>query len=61
MTSYLQDEGLIFSDQAKEAKTHADRTGLTLRDAAVQLKMVDHETAACLRSEIGRSYVDLPI
>lgn len=60
MTSYLQDEGLISSDQAKEAKAHADRTGLTLRDALVQLKMVDHETAArAYASEIGRSYVDL--
>lgn len=60
MTSYLQDEGLISSDQAKEAKAHSERTGLTLRDALVQLKMVDHETAArAYASEIGRSYVDL--
>lgn len=60
MTSYLQDEGLISSDQAKEAKTHADRTGLTVRDAVVQLKMVDPEAAArAFASEIGRSYVDL--
>jgi hypothetical protein len=60
MTSYLQDEGLISSDQAKEVKAHADRTGLSVRDAIVQLKMVDHENAArAFANEIGRSYVDL--
>lgn len=60
MTSYLQDEGLITPEQAKEAKAHADRTGLSLRDALVQLKMVDQETAArAYASEMGRSYVDL--
>ena len=60
MTSYLQDEGAITSDQAKEVKAHADRTGLSVRDAIVQLKMVDHETAArAFANELGRSYVDL--
>ncbi|HEY0983813.1 hypothetical protein [Schlesneria sp.] len=60
MTSYLQDEKVITSDQAREAKAHADRTGLSLRDAVVQLKMVDHETAArAYANELGRSYVDL--
>lgn len=60
MTSYLQDEGAISSDQAREAKAHADRTGLSLRDALVQLKMVDQETAArAFASELGLSYVDL--
>jgi hypothetical protein len=60
MTSYLQEEGVISPDQAKEAKTHAERTGLSVRDAIVQLKMVDHETAArAYANELGRSYVDL--
>lgn len=60
MTAYLQDDGAISSDQAREAKAHADRTGLSLRDALVQLKMVDHETAArAYASEIGHAYVDL--
>lgn len=60
MTSYLMDEGAITSDQAKEAKAHADRTGLSVRDAIVQLKMVDHETAArAYANEMGRSYIDL--
>lgn len=60
MTAYLQDEKLITSEQARQAKDHADRTGLTVRDAIVQLKMVDAETAARAHaSELGRSYVDL--
>ena len=60
MTSYLQDEKAISSDQAKEAKAHAERTGLSVRDAIVQLKFVDHETAArAYANELGRSYVDL--
>ena len=60
MTSYLQDEGLITADQAREVKSHADRTGLSVRDAIVQLKMVDHETAArAYASELGRSYVEI--
>lgn len=60
MTSYLQDEGLITAEQAKSAKTHAERTGLTVRDAIVQLKMVDHETAArAYANELGHAYVDL--
>ena len=60
MTSYLQEEGAITADQAKEVKNHADRTGLSVRDAIVQLKMVDPESAArAFASEIGRSYVDL--
>jgi len=60
LTSYLMDEKLITPDQAKDAKNHADRTGLSVRDAVVQLKMVDQETAArAFASEVGRSYVDL--
>ncbi len=60
MTSYLMDEGVISSEQAREVKSHADRTGLSVRDAVVQLKMTDHETAArAYASELGRSYVDL--
>lgn len=60
MTSYLQDAGVITSEQAKEVKAHADRTGLSVRDAIVQLKMTDQETAArAYASEIGRPYVDL--
>lgn len=60
MTSYLLDEGVINAEQARNAIAHAERTGLTVRDAIVQLKIVDHETAArAFASELGRSYVDL--
>ena len=60
LTSYLLDEGAITAEQAKNATTHAERTGLTVRDAIVQLKIVDQETAArAFASELGRSYVDL--
>jgi hypothetical protein len=60
MTAYLMDEGIISSDQAKEVKAHAERTGLSVRDAIVQLKMTDQDTAArAFASEIGRPYVDL--
>ncbi len=60
LTAYLQDEGLISSSQANEAKDHAERTGLSLRDAVVQLKYVDSEQATrAYANEWGRSYVDL--
>jgi hypothetical protein len=46
--------------QAKEAREHAERSGLDLRDAFVQLKMVDQDIAAqALATELGLSYVDL--
>lgn len=60
LTSYLQDQGLLASDQVKEVKTHAERTGLSVRDALVQLKFVEPDVAArALAQELGRSYVDL--
>ncbi|MFM8218334.1 MAG: hypothetical protein ACKOJF_05365 [Planctomycetaceae bacterium] len=46
--------------QAQEAKEHAERSGLDLRDALVQLKLVDAEVATqALAQELGLSYVDL--
>lgn len=60
VTAYLIDQGVISHDQAKEVKTFADRAGLSLKDAVVQLKLADGETAArALASELGRPYVDL--
>lgn len=60
LTSYLQDQGVLSSDQVKEVKSHAERTGLSVRDALVQLKMVEADVAArALAQEIGRPYVDL--
>ena len=50
----------VSSEQAKEARDYAERTGLDLRDAFVQLRMVEPEIAAqALAQEVGLPYVDL--
>ncbi len=60
LTAYLQDQGVLSSDQVKEVKSHAERTGLSVRDTLVQLKLVEPDVAArALAQEIGRPYVDL--
>lgn len=60
LTAFLIEEGLISAAQANEAKNHAERTGLSVRDAVVQLKYANSEQATrAYASEWGRSYVDL--
>jgi len=60
LTSFLQAQGIISSDQVQEVKSHAERTGLSLRDAVVQLKLTDQDTATrAYASELGYAYVDL--
>lgn len=60
MTSYLQDDGLLSADQVREVKSHSERSGLTIRDSLVQLKLVDADVATrAYAREIGRPYVDL--
>ena len=60
MDSILIDKGAISADQAREARDHAERTGLELRDSLVQLKMVEPDVAAqALADELGLPYVDL--
>ena len=60
MDQILLDQKHISPDQAKEARAHAERTGLDLRDSFVQLKMVPPEVAAqALAQELGLPYVDL--
>jgi len=60
MMSYLQDDGVLSADQIREVKTHAERSGLSIRDALVQMKLVDSEVAArALAREMGRPFVDL--
>jgi hypothetical protein len=60
LTAYLMDEGAISSSQAKEAQNHAERTGLSLRDAVVQLKYASAEQAArAYANELGLAYVDV--
>jgi hypothetical protein len=56
----LLEQKHVSPDQAKEARDHAERTGLELRDSFVQLKMVPQEIAAqALAQELGLPYVDL--
>lgn len=60
MDTILLEQKHISPEQAKEAREHAERTGLDLRDAFVQLRMVDAEIAAqALAQEVGIPYVDL--
>ncbi|MEX0703263.1 MAG: hypothetical protein WD069_14310 [Planctomycetales bacterium] len=56
----LVDTGRISRDQAREAEQFADARGLTHRDAVVQMKLVDADTATReYAQELGLSYVDL--
>ena len=56
----LVDQGEISAPQAEEAVSFADARGLSLRDAVIQMKLVDAETAAqALAVELGRPFVDL--
>jgi len=60
MAQSLVRRELLSRDQVKEAKEFADRRGLEFRDALVQMKLVDAETAAeLLAMELGLPYVDL--
>jgi len=60
MDQILLDQKHVSPDQAREAREHAERTGLDLRDSFVQLKMVPPEIAAqALAQELGIPYVDL--
>jgi Type II secretion system (T2SS), protein E, N-terminal domain len=60
MDEILQAQGHISADQAREARDHAERAGLDLRDAFVQLKIVGPDIAAqALAQELGLPYVDL--
>lgn len=60
VTAYLADQGVLSAEQVQAVKTHAEKTGLSLRDSVVQLKLADAETVArAWASELGLSYVDL--
>jgi hypothetical protein len=60
MTSYLQDEGIISAEQIREVKSHSERTGLSIRDTLVQLKLADADVAArAYAKELGRPFVEL--
>src|SRR5580704_2917720 len=56
----LEDRGVLTDVQVKQAEEFAEARGLTLRDAVVQMKLTDANTAAqALAEELGRSYIDL--
>lgn len=56
----LIDEGRITAEQLKEAEGFAMARGLSMRDAVVQMKLADAETAArAYAQELGYSYLDL--
>ena len=60
LTSYLVDDGVLSNDQVKEVKSHSERTGLSIRDTLVQLKLCEPDVAArAYAKEVGRPYVDL--
>jgi hypothetical protein len=56
----LVDQGVISKQQIKEIKEFADKRGLTVRDAVVQMKLTDVETATrAYAIELGLPYIDL--
>lgn len=58
----LRREGTLTSAQVKEAQSFAELRGLTLRDAVVQMKLADPDTAArALAVSLRLPYVDLNV
>lgn len=53
-------DGKLSRDQLQEVDEFADRRGLSIRDAAVQMKLIDADTGArALAEELGRPFLDL--
>lgn len=60
MERVLIKQGHIDRDQAKEAQEFADLRGLSMRDAVIQMKLVNEETATqALAQELKLPFVDL--
>lgn len=60
VSQLLVENGTLTRDQSKEVDEFAERRGLSFRDAVVQMKLANAETAArALAQELSRSYVDL--
>jgi hypothetical protein len=60
MDAILVEQKHVSSEQAQEARDYAERVGLELRDAFVQMKIVPPDVAAqALAQELGLPYVDL--
>lgn len=60
LADWLTSDGHASADQINEAQSFADARGLSLRDAVVQMKLVDIETATRgYAVELKRPYVNL--
>lgn len=60
MERILVKQGHIDRDQMKEAQEFSESHGLTMRDAVVQMKLVDDQTSTqAFAMELGVPYVDL--
>ena len=60
LAGWLKEQGHLDGKQAREAEQFAEERGIALRDAVVQMKLLDEETAAMGQAvELGFSYVDL--
>jgi len=60
LTDILVEQGHVSSDQAAEAQSFAEARGLSLRDAVVQMKLVDADTATrAFAAELGYSHINL--
>ncbi len=60
MQNVLLEKGLLTKDQIKEAQSFADSHGLSMRDAIVQMKLADEESATeAMAVELGLAYVEL--
>lgn len=56
----LVQKQIIGQSQAEEARNHAQKTGLDMRDVIVQLKLADQATATqAYAEELGLPYIDL--
>ena len=60
MENVLRDQGHISREQVKELQEYAEARGLSIRDAAVQMKLVEPDVAAqALAESLGLPYLDL--
>jgi len=60
MENVLVDQGHLNKEHIKDARAFADLRGLSMRDAIVQMKLADAQTASrAFAIELGFSYVDL--
>jgi len=57
---HLKSSGKLTAEQLREAESFAEARGLDMRDAVVQLRLVDAETAGqAYAQELGLSFVDV--